>query len=151
MKTVFFPGSFNPFTKGHADIVARMLGFVGKVVIGIGINSDKENDADNITSRLEAIRKLYREEVASGCIEVISYTGLTAEKAIEIGADFMVRGVRGCTDFEYEYNLAAANRKAFGIETLLLPGDPTLSFISSSLLRDLKRNNREDIAEEWLP
>ena len=151
MRTVFFPGSFNPFTKGHADIVDRMTTLCDKVVIGVGINSLKAESDGNIQKNVEKIKEIYSGTEYAGKVEVISYTGLTMEKAREIGAQCVVRGVRSAVDFDYEYTLAAANRKAFGIETILLPADPSLSYVSSSLVRDLQKYGSEHLASEFLP
>lgn len=151
MKKVFFPGSFNPFTKGHADIVCRMLKLADTVVIGIGINTQKEGDLAEKSANAEAIRKIFSGPEFAGKVEVTVYSGLTMEKARELNADCVVRGVRGAADFEYEFSLAAANRAAFGIETILLPADPVLSCVSSSIVRDLIRFGRPDIAEKFLP
>ena len=79
------------------------------------------------------------------------YDGLSAEAAAATGCDIMARGVRTASDFEYEYPLAAANRDAFGIETLLIPADPALSFVSSSIIRDIQNHGREEIAKKYLP
>lgn len=151
MNTVFFPGSFNPFTKGHADIVERMLGLCHRVIIGIGCNAEKPESLESAAARADEIRTLYNCTKYQGRVAVVCYSGLTIDKARETGADCMVRGVRNATDFDYEYALASANREVFGIETLLLPANPSLAFISSSVIRDLRRNNAAEAADRFLP
>lgn len=145
----FFPGSFNPFTKGHADIVDRLLAMGWSVVIGIGTNPDKPESRATAEANLEKIRRIYSDSRYEGRVSVVAYEGLSAEKAADLKADCMVRGVRSATDFDYEYALASANRQAFGIETLLVPADPSLAFISSSIVRELEGHGRADIASKY--
>lgn len=144
-RVALYPGSFNPFTKGHADIAERALTLFGNVVIAIGFNSAKETDND-ITRRVKEIEDLYRE--CEG-ITVASYSGLTVDFARRIGADVMIRGVRDVKDFEYERSLADANRAISGLETVLFTTRPEYGFISSSLVRELQSYGR-DVAE-FLP
>lgn len=151
MKKVFFPGSFNPFTKGHADIVERMLTLADEVVIGIGCNIDKPVDRDEMEKRASAIREYYNRSAFAERVKVIWYTELTMQAAKNIGADCVVRGVRSAMDFDYEYGLAAANREVFGIETILLPADPSLGFISSTVVRDLMKHGDTVNASKFLP
>ena len=151
MKKVFFAGSFNPFTKGHADIVERMLNLAESVVIGIGFNSEKEDSIAAANNRASQIRLLFDTPMHGGRVEVVCYEGLTALAARKAGCDAMVRGVRSATDFDYEYTLAAANRKVYGLETVLLPADPALSWISSSVVRDLMKYGSEEEVSELLP
>lgn len=150
MKKILFPGSFNPFTVGHADILRRLLTISDKVVVGIGINGDKTRSSKDELENMEAIRTFIDKEGMADRVEVITYSGLTGETAKEIGADCMARGVRNGTDFDYEYSLACANRDAFGIETVLIPADPALSFVSSSLIRDLRVGGRKDLATKYI-
>lgn len=151
MKKVFFPGSFNPFTKGHEDILLRLLELADSVVIGIGFNIDKPAMKDEAEKNAEEIRRMIRRKGLEARVEVEVYEGLTAETAKALGADCMARGVRNSCDFEYENSLANLNRKLFGIETLLFPCDPELSYISSTAVRDLLRHGRKDLAEKLLP
>lgn len=149
-KKIFYPGSFNPFSEGHADIVRRLIKLGYYVIIGIGINAEKESLGEEHCSEGQIHDFLRREELEQKA-EVITYSGLTAQEAFDRGACCMARGVRSGTDFEYEFSIASANRDAFGIETLLLPADPSLSFVSSTIVRDLQRHGREDIAKKYLP
>lgn len=143
-KTALFAGSFNPFTIGHKSIVDRTLQFCDRIVIGIGYNPAKTGD--NPEARMAEIARIYADAPR---VSVEYYTGLTVDFARRCGADFMVRGVRGCTDFEYERNLAETNLRISGIETVLLPALPELSFVSSSMVRELAANGRD--VSEFLP
>lgn len=140
--TALFPGSFNPFTIGHESIVNRALRFCDKVVIAVGINLDKAgNDAERDIICREAEKR--RTEIAdifkdNSHITVTVYKSLTGNFARSINADFILRGVRNSTDFDYECNMADANRNIFGIETILLPSLPELAWVSSSTVRELR-------------
>ena len=148
--TIFFPGSFNPFTKGHADILMRLLKLAEKVIVGIGINPDKPSSSEQAIRNKASIEEYIEISGVTNRVKVVVYSGLTAEEALKQGATCMARGVRTASDFEFENSLACANRAAFGIETILLPADPALSFVSSSIIRDLLYHGREDIADNFL-
>ena len=148
---IFFPGSFNPFTKGHADILHRLLSFADYVIIGIGCNPDKPSSGEQARRNKALILEYIEKSGLKDRVETIIYSGLTGEVALRYGANCMARGVRSTSDFDYEYSLASANRESFGIETLLIPADPTLSFVSSSMIRDIQNNGRPDIAAHFLP
>lgn len=136
----FFAGSFNPFTKGHLDIVARGLRiFPDGIIIGIGYNEHKSDSRSVI--ELEAHLKHLFKDVRN--VEVTVYTGLTAEAAARMGAEALLRGFRNAIDAEYERSLADANRMVAGIDTLLLPASSLLSAVSSSLVRELDHNNHD--------
>lgn len=134
-RTALFAGSFNPFTIGHKSIVERTLAICDHVVVAVGYNQAKP--ATDAEKRLESIKRIFADEPR---VEAALYSGLTVDFARECGADFMVRGVRGVSDFEYERNLAEVNLRISGIETLLMPALPELSFISSSNVRELAAN-----------
>lgn len=151
MRKIFFPGSFNPFTKGHADIVERLLTMADTVTVGIGKNIDKPADAALSERNADAVRDWAQRAGIADRVEVVTYSGLTAEESRRLGADCMARGVRNGMDFEYEYSLAAMNRDAFGVETILLPADAALCMVSSTAIRDLQAHGRSDIAEKYLP
>ena len=131
-KTAIFPGSFNPFTRGHADIVARGLGLFDRIVIAIGCNAAKP--AADAEAAAEAIRRLYADNPA---VEVVVYSCLTVQLARQVGAGFILRGVRSVKDFEYERDLATVNMQLSGIESVILFSRPELSTLSSSLVREL--------------
>ncbi len=131
-RTAVFPGSFNPFTIGHADIVERGLKMFDKIVIAVGCNINKpRGDAE---AAAEAIRRIYRGRPE---IEVVVYSSLTVRLAEEVGAGFILRGVRTVKDFEYERELASVNMQLSGIESVILFSRPELAALSSSMVREL--------------
>lgn len=140
MGSALFPGTFNPFTIGHRAIVERGLRIFDRIVIGIGYN--REKPSDDIAGRVEYIKEIFKDDPR---IEVISYYGLTAETVRYTGCDVILRGVRNVTDFEYERNLADANKSILGVDTIFLISEPKYSHISSSTLREL-RDNGYDIS-----
>lgn len=133
-RIAIFPGSFNPFTIGHKSVVDRALPLFDRIIIAIGYNEAKEADTASLPERIRAIASLYADEPA---VEVFSYEGLTVDFAREMGARWILRGVRSVKDFEYESTLADVNRRISGIETLLLFTLPEHSAISSSMVREL--------------
>jgi pantetheine-phosphate adenylyltransferase len=134
-KIAFFPGSFDPFTKGHEDIVLRGLTLFDEVIIGIGHNANK--------ARYFTIEKMINwiEETFEGkAVKVVSYNDLTANVAKDMGAEFLIRGLRNTTDFEYENSIAQVNRYLVeNLETVFLITAPHLAPISSTIIRDLHR------------
>lgn len=135
MKSAFFAGSFNPFTIGHESIVNRALTLFDRIVIGIGFNAEKGLTPD-VEERCAEIRSYFADRPE---VEVKIYAGLTAEEARRSNCSHLLRSVRSASDFEYEKNLANANRNIFGIDTFILYAEPEMSFISSSLIRELNR------------
>lgn len=147
MKIALFPGTFNPFTVGHQSIVDRVLPLFDRIVIAIGVNSEKaEAESDEIARRIRSITRIYEEEPR---VEVYSYEGLTADFAAEMGATYLIRGVRSIQDFEYERTLADVNRRISGLETILLYSLPEHECCSSSIVRELQHYG-VDVAE-FLP
>lgn len=141
-----FPGSFDPFTQGHADIVQRGLKLFDRIVIAVGYNEQKQGWMP-VEERVRALRELYKDEPR---ISVASYNGLTVDFAREKGAHFILRGVRTHKDYEYELQMADVNRQlASDIETVVLFSRPELANISSSILRELAHFGRD--ISEWLP
>jgi pantetheine-phosphate adenylyltransferase len=133
MKRAIFPGSFDPFTLGHYDILKRGLALFDEIVIGIGRNSTKK-DTFPIREREEAIRKIFKDEPR---IKVAIYDCLTVDFAKQYDAQFILRGIRCVGDFEYERNMAEANKQLADIETVILYTRPEYAHISSTLVRDL--------------
>ena len=134
-----FPGSFDPFTVGHADIVARGLGMFERIVIGVGVNEHKR-PLQTADSRVESIARLYAGEPR---VKVVAYSDLTIDLARREGADFILRGLRSVKDFEYERDIATTNRMLSGIETVLIFSDPSYAHVSSSLIRELRSFGRD--------
>ena len=133
-----FPGSFDPFTAGHEAILRRMLPLFDKVVVAVGVNSEKKY-MFSVEERLERIRAML-----SDCptVEVTSYTGMTIDLCHRLGAKVIIRGIRTAKDFEYEQTVAAVNRlQDPSIETLLVMADPDHINISSTLEREKLTHN----------
>ncbi len=135
-RVALYPGTFDPFTVGHMSIVERGLQLFDEIIIAIGVNEAKKNHT-SVQQRIEHIQRVTSKMQG---VKVISYDKLTVEAAKEHGANFILRGVRTVADYEYERNLAYANRNLTGIETVLLYTLPELSYISSTLVRDLQRH-----------
>ena len=136
---LFFPGSFDPFTIGHADLVDRALGLGCDVVIAIGINEEKK-PLFSASQRLDAIKAYYRSDPH---VSVIEYKGLTVDAVRENGCDAILRGIRSVTDYDKERNLADINRTIDGVETVLLVASPAVQHVSSSLVRELLSFGRD--------
>ncbi len=135
-RVALYPGTFDPFTVGHMSIVERGLQLFDEIIIAIGVNEAKKNHT-SVQQRIEHIQRVTSKMQG---VKVISYGSLTVEAAKEHGANFILRGVRTVADYEYERNLAYANRNLTGIETVLLYTLPELSYISPTLVRDLQRH-----------
>lgn len=139
MNRAIFPGTFDPFTIGHESIVRRALTFTDEVIIAIGINEQKHS-LFPVEKREQMIRDLYKDEPR---VKVMSYSNLTVDFAHEVGANTIIRGIRTVKDFEYEETIADINRKLTGIETIFLFTEPDLASISSSIVRELMKYNKE--------
>ena len=133
MRRAIFPGTFDPFTIGHSSVVTRALTFMDEVIIGIGINENK-NTYFPIEKRVEIIQKFYGNGPG---MKDDSYDCGTMGFARQVDAQFIVRGIRTVKDFEYEETIADINRKLAGIETILLFTEPELTCISSTTVREL--------------
>lgn len=137
-KIALFPGSFDPFTAGHLNILRRALTMFDSVVVAVGVNQDKPGFYDNAT-RMSIIR-----EATAGLqnIQIIEYDGLTIELCRNLGIHHIVRGVRNMLDFENERAIADANRRlAPDIETIIIPTAQEYAHISSSAVRDILRHH----------
>ena len=137
MKRALFPGSFDPITLGHYDIIKRALDLFDEIVVAIGINSDK-NYMFTVEQRKEFIEKAFTDEPK---VKVTTYQGLMVDFCKEIDAQFILRGLRNPADFEFEKAIAHTNRKLSQIETVFLLTAARTSFISSSIVRDVIRNH----------
>lgn len=133
MAIALFPGSFDPFTTGHEAILRRVLPLFDKVVVAVGVNSDKKY-MFTVEERMARIH-----EMLNDCptVEVTSYSGMTVDLCHQLGAKVIIRGIRTAKDFDYEQTIAAVNRlQDPSIETLLLLADPEHVDISSTLERE---------------
>ena len=139
MATVaLFPGSFDPFTKGHLDILKRALTIFDEVVVAVGVNQDKRGFYSTAEKK-EIIAQATR---GMEGVRIINYDGLTVDACRSLGIHHIVRGVRNMTDFDAEQSTADANRRlASDIETIIIPTAQEFSHISSSIVRDLIRHD----------
>ena len=138
MKIALFPGSFDPVTKSHVDIVKRSVGLFDKVYIGIGANSTKPSFL-SIETREKMLRAVFEMEPK---IHIIAYEGLTVDFCKSIGAGYMIRGIRTVSDFEYEKAIAQMNHSLMpDIESIFIVSKPGYSSISSTIVREILRFN----------
>lgn len=146
MRTCLFPGTFDPVTLGHTDIINRALPLFDRFVIGIGRNVNKEPMFSE-EKRLTWLREIYRDNPK---VEALAYDGLTVECCKRIGANFVLRGIRYVNDFEYEKAIADMNRSLDpNVETIFLTCLPQFTSVASTLVRDVIRN-RGDVTQ-FLP
>jgi len=136
MKRAVFPGSFDPITLGHTDVIDRALSLFDEIIVAVGINVNKKYMFD-VETRVEMIKRVYAH---ADKVKVEYYTGLTVEYAKKHKADFILRGLRNPTDFEFEKSIAQTNRVLGGIETVFILTAIETSHISSSIVRDILRN-----------
>lgn len=139
MRRAIFPGTFDPFTIGHSSVVTRALTFMDEVIIGIGVNENK-NTYFPVDKREEMIRDFYKNEPR---VKVCSYDCLTIDFVKQVDANFIIRGIRTVKDFEYEETIADINRKLAGIETILLFTEPELTCVSSTIVRELLQYGKD--------
>ena len=145
MRIAIFPGSFDPFTIGHASIVRRGLEMFDKIVIGVGYNTNKRSFLTP-EERVAAIEKVYASEAR---VKVVAYDDLTADLARREQARFVLRGIRSVKDFEYERDIAGINHRLSGVETVLLFTEPHYADISSTIVRELLAFGKD--VSEFLP
>ena len=136
MKRALFPGSFDPFTLGHVDIISRALPLFDEITIAIGINADKKY-MFSLDDRVRFIQETYK---GNPKINVETYSGLTIDFCKKLNIEFILRGLRNPADFEFEKAIAQTNRKLSTIETVFLLTSSETSYISSSIVRDIIRN-----------
>ena len=138
-RVAIFPGSFDPFTKGHQDIVLRGLGVLDRIIVAIGYNSAKSQRYFPIEFMVEKINETFKNEPR---ISVQTFSELTAEFAKRNGARYLLRGLRNTTDFEYENSIAQVNRQLNPeLESVFLITSPAFAAISSSIIREVHRYN----------
>lgn len=146
MRICLFPGTFDPLTLGHVDIINRALPLFDKIVVGIGLNSSK-SPMFSAEQRLGWIKDIYKDEER---VEGAVYEGLTIDFCKKIDAHFILRGIRYVSDFEYEKTIADANRTLDrNIETVFLTGEPKYTSVASTIVRDIIRNHGD--ASHFLP
>ncbi len=137
MRRALFPGSFDPLTLGHHDIIKRGIDLFDEIIVAIGINASKKY-MFSIEQRTQFIEDAFKNEPK---VKVTTYKGMTVDFCKEIDAKFILRGLRNPADFEFEKAIAHTNRKLTSIETVFLLTSAKTSFISSSIVRDVIRNN----------
>ena len=135
MKKAIFPGSFDPITLGHLDIVNRGVTLFDEVIIAIGENSSKDY-MFSLEERKQFIENTFKDNPK---VKIVSYSGLTTEFCKDIGVDFILRGLRNPADFEFEKAIAHTNRHLSSLETVFLLTSTQTSFISSSIVREIIR------------
>ncbi|WP_431127999.1 pantetheine-phosphate adenylyltransferase [Flagellimonas flava] len=136
MRRAIFPGSFDPLTLGHYDIIQRGITLFDELLIAIGINADKKY-MFSLEERTRFISEAFKHEPK---IKVVTYEGLTVDFCKQVDADFILRGLRNPADFEFEKAIAHTNRQLSEIETVFLLTSSGKSYISSSIVRDVIRN-----------
>ena len=146
MRICLFPGTFDPVTLGHIDIINRALPLFDEIYVGIGINSAK-SPMFSPEQRMEWFKEIYRDEPR---VKSVVYEGLTINYCKKIGARFILRGIRYVSDFEYEKTIADANRTLDKhIETIFLTGEPKYTSVASTIVRDILKNGGD--ASPFLP
>jgi len=141
-----FPGTFDPVTLGHVDIIRRSIPLFDKIIVGIGINASK-SPMFSPEQRLQWIRDIFKNDPS---VEGAVYEGLTVNFCQKVGAQFIIRGIRYVSDFEYEKTIADANRTMDpSIETIFLTGEPKYTSVASTIVRDIIRNGGD--ASPFLP
>jgi len=146
MKIAVFPGSFDPITKGHQDIIERALPLFDKIIVAIGQNSAKKYHF-SLPQRSNFIELTFNNNPK---IEVICYTGLTIDFCKSVNANYILRGIRNSADYMYENSIAQMNKAMAGsIETIFIPTIPELAAINSTIVRDILINGGN--AEQFVP
>jgi len=141
-----FPGTFDPLTLGHVDIIDRAIPLFDKIIVGIGLNTAKA-PMFSPEQRLQWIKEIYKNEPK---VDGAIYEGLTVNFCKIIGAHFILRGIRYVSDFEYEKTIADANRTLDkSIETIFLTGEPKYTSVASTIVRDIIRNGGD--SSHFLP
>lgn len=146
MRIAVFPGTFDPITLGHVDVIRRSIPLFDKIVIGIGLNSTKQ-PMFSIEQRVGWIQDIFKDQPS---VEVAAYEGLTIDFCKQLDARFILRGIRYVSDFEYEKGIADMNRMlSKNVETIFLTSSPEYSTVSSTLVRDVIRHHGD--VSQFLP
>ena len=146
MNICLFPGTFDPVTLGHVDIINRAIPLFDKIIVGIGKNTTKA-PMFSAEQRLDWVKEIYKNEPR---VEGAIYEGLTVDFCKKVNAGFILRGIRYVSDFEYEKTIADANRTLDkSIETIFLTGEPKYTSVASTIVRDILRNDGD--ASHFLP
>jgi pantetheine-phosphate adenylyltransferase len=140
MKTAIFAGTFDPPTLGHLDIIKRASKLYMRLYIAVAANESKNCSLFSIAERLKMLQDI-TDEFKLPTIRVVSFSGLVVDFAREVDASILIRGVRNCADFEYECQMASANRVLSGIETVCLIASPEFQHASSTLIREIAKNH----------
>lgn len=143
-----FPGTFDPITNGHLDVIRRGQGLFSHLIIGIGHNPDKR-ELFSLDEREEMIRELVAECCENASVQ--TYTGLTVDFARQVGAAVILRGLRNVSDLHYEFQLALTNRAVAGIETVFIMSGEAYGFTSSSLIKQIAAGGEIDRLRLLLP
>jgi pantetheine-phosphate adenylyltransferase len=144
-KVAIFPGSFDPFTIGHENVVKRGLGLFDKIIIAVGYNSNKR-DFFPVEQRVSWINSVFETDQR---VEVQMYEGLTVDFASQVGANYILRGIRTAADFEYERAIAQVNKAMTGIDSVFLLTTPEHTPVNSSIVRDILKHGGD--ASQFLP
>lgn len=143
LHTAIFPGSFDPFTKGHESVIYKALPLFNEIIIGIGINSSKQYYF-SLENRIKYIQSIFKEEQK---ISVRSYSGLTIDFCKTVNARYIIRGLRNAADFDFECNIAQMNHAMMPeVESVFLVTDPEYCAISSTVVREIIRNGGDATA-----
>ncbi|WP_046743575.1 pantetheine-phosphate adenylyltransferase [Kordia zhangzhouensis] len=137
MKRAIFPGSFDPITLGHYDIIQRGIKLFDEIIVAIGVNSSKKY-MFSLEQRKQFIEEAFKDEPR---VKVVTYEGLTVHFCEQNNVDFILRGLRNPADFEFEKAIAHTNRDLAPVETVFLLTAASTSYISSSIVREVIRNN----------
>jgi pantetheine-phosphate adenylyltransferase len=136
MKKAVFPGSFDPITLGHVDLIYRGLEIFDEIIIAIGVNADKKQ-LFSLEDKIQQIKNTFINEPR---IKVVSYKGLTIDFCKSVNSKYILRGLRNSSDFNYEQSIAQTNSSLSKIESIFLISSPQLAHISSTIVRDIIKN-----------
>lgn len=139
MATVLNPGSFDPIHLGHVDVVEQAVELFGHVVVTVMHNHEKTGGLFTVEERMALIEASVAEAGLSGKVDVTAHTGLAIQAAAEVGADFIVKGLRNAADFEIEQQMALTNHSVSGVRTVYLPCRPDFQYVSSRFVREIAR------------